>query len=260
MRLGAPLLCLALLGAAYGERARRMSATDVEPYHAAAAAAIGDVKYTLGFWTGVDIAVPEAAQQLLRPNALLSRNYIDNDPSLSAPISVQLLIVQCKDPGDMQGHYPPICYVTHGQTMEHVEKLDFDLPAQAEPFTVHGTEYRFSRSVGGQRVGTAIFNTLLIPGIGTTPDMRGVYKAAADYRRALYGAAQVQIVLSDEVPPEKRREIYETFLKASESTMRAFLSASPDKPAGVSSQVSASTSTSASGSTAASQFALKGVN
>lgn len=236
VRLAAPLLCLVVLGAAFAERSRRLSATDVEPYHAVAATAINDIKYTIGFWTGADIAVPEAAQQLLRPNALLSRSYIDNDPSLEAPISAQLLIVQCKDPGDMQGHYPPICYVAHGQSMEHVDKLSFTLTGKGggEPFTVHGTEYRFSRNVAGQRIGTAIFNTLLIPGVGTTPDMKGVYKAAADYRRALYGAAQIQIVLSDEVPPEKRREIYESFLNASESTMRTFLSASPDQPPSVS--------------------------
>ncbi len=43
-----------------------------------AKAAIDGIPYVMGTWTGKDNEVPLAAQRLLRPNAILSRTYLDN--------------------------------------------------------------------------------------------------------------------------------------------------------------------------------------
>lgn len=233
----APLLCLALLGAAMVERSRRLTPADVGPYHARAKQAIDSTRYTIGLWTGVDVPVPNAAQQLLRPNALLSRAYVDNTPgayrTLAGPTRLSLLIVQCSDPRDMQGHYPPNCYPAHGAIPVGQRSLDIDLDSPrstqspiSQPLTLHATEYRFSTGQGADRTTTVVFNTLLIPTVGSTPDMHGVYLAAENYQRRLYGAAQLQIVLPDTVNPEHRIEIYRTFLTALTPVIQDLLSTS----------------------------------
>lgn len=227
MHLGASLLCLAMLGGVYAERSRRLTPVDVEPYHARAKEAVDSIRYTLGFWTGSDVKVPEAAQKLLRPNAMLSRIYIDNDPSVRMPLRASLLVVQCRDPRDMQGHYPPNCYPAAGQTLAAATPVAITIPAtSAAPATpINGTEYVFTADRNGQRYTTVVFNTLLIPGVGSTADMKGVYKASEDYQRRLYGAAQIHIVLTDEMSAEQRLEIYEKFLTACSAPVHAFLDA-----------------------------------
>jgi hypothetical protein len=227
LNLTAPLLCLALLGAAVAERSRRLTPTDVEPFHARAKNAINSTRYTIGLWTGLDVPVPTAAQQLLRPNALLSRAYIDNTPgsfrNLSGPTRLSLLIVQCSDPRDMQGHYPPNCYPAHGAVSLGQRPLDLTLDAPTGPLDIHATEYRFSTGQDSDRTTSIVFNTLLIPNVGSTPDMAGVYHAAENYQRRLYGAAQLQIVLPDTLSPERRLEIYRTFLDALAPTLHDLL-------------------------------------
>lgn len=237
----APALCLLLLGAVYTERRTRPGPADVEPYHHRAKQAVDAVRYTIGLWTGSDVPIPAAAQQLLRPNALLSRQYFDNTPRLPGspyaqlPAPVSLLIVQCRDPRDMQGHYPPNCYPAHGFKPQSAEPRDFTLPAAGSnpPVTLHCTEYRFATDLPGQRNTTVVLNTLLIPGTGSTPDMTGVYRAAENYQRRLYGAAQLQIVLPDTIPPERRTEIYRLFLAACAPVVRDVLDVrvpSPSSP------------------------------
>src|SRR5947207_4217407 len=118
-----PVLSLALLGGIAAEQHRRLKPRDVEPYHARAAAAVKAVPYVIGYWTGKDDEIPSAAQKLLRPNAILSRTYSDNDPGRGGIYRTRrrdasLLVVQCRDSRDMVGHYPPICYRAHGMTLD----------------------------------------------------------------------------------------------------------------------------------------------
>lgn len=236
INLVATLLCLTLLGGAYAERARRLRPADVEPYHTRAKAAVERLRYTIGLWTGVDVPVPAAAQQLLRPNALLSRRYINNTPSRPGSVASQiqerlsLLIVQCRDPRDMAGHYPPICYPAHGAVPTGERRISFVLTdSRGVPFDLHATEYRFTAEYAGVRISTVVINSLIIPGVGTTPDMAGVYRAAENYLHRLHGAAQIQIVLSDEIPPARRDEIYRQFFSAAADTLRDLIE--PEVPA-----------------------------
>src|SRR5690242_11846971 len=86
--LFAPILSAALVGGIALENSTHLKPTDVEPYHHRAREAVlgrelrngqheGGVPYTIGSWYGKDEEIPVAAQQLLKPNAILSRSYRD---------------------------------------------------------------------------------------------------------------------------------------------------------------------------------------
>lgn len=218
----APLVCLALLGAAWGERERRLKPSDVAEYHQRARLAVEGVRYRLGVWSGSDVEVPAAAQKLLRPNALLSRVYVDHSVGRAA-VEVSLLIIQCGDPRDMQGHYPPNCYPAHGATLTEARPLEL----AAGGTRLRCTEYRFRSPAGAGGAsggaGTVVLNSLIIPGHGSTPEMKGVYAAAQDYQMRLFGAAQVQIVIPDVVSVDRREQIYRELLGGCEPTLRELM-------------------------------------
>src|ERR1700691_3902298 len=65
-----------------------------------------------GSWTRKDTERRTPAIQLLRPNAILSREY-RNDRRKQV---VEFLIVDCSDARDLQGHYPPNCYPAQGES------------------------------------------------------------------------------------------------------------------------------------------------
>src|SRR4051794_14478419 len=96
--LAPPLLSAGVLGGIVAEQRTHLKPKDVEPYHARAKDLVDDVPYVIGYWTGKDDEIPAAAQKLLRPNAILSRTYSDNDPSPSIHgrhREASVLIVQC---------------------------------------------------------------------------------------------------------------------------------------------------------------------
>ena len=112
-----PILCLGVLTVIAADNARHVKPQDAAPYHARAKATIDAFPYIIGYWTGTDVRVPEAAVKLLRPNALVSRRYTNHSPGLGGRGSAwaDLLISQCADSRDMTGHYPPICYPSSGE-------------------------------------------------------------------------------------------------------------------------------------------------
>src|SRR5438309_926853 len=104
----APGLCLLVLGGIALEKRTHAKPEDAAPYHARAKAAIDAWPRTIGdSWNSLDTTIPTAALQLLRPNTTLSRHYVNVKDDRE---SADLLIVQCRDPNDMSGHYPPNCY------------------------------------------------------------------------------------------------------------------------------------------------------
>src|SRR5215204_3249848 len=121
-----PLLSAAVLAGIVAENRRYLKPADFEPYHVRAKSAIESLPNKAGDWVGGDNDdVPREAQILLKPNKILSRRYTDTSvASLNRPRSVNLLIVQCKLASDMVGHFPPICYPSHG--METILNEDRD--------------------------------------------------------------------------------------------------------------------------------------
>src|SRR4051812_26559444 len=100
--IAAPALCLGVLAGVVWKNGRHAKPADAEPFHARAKAAVDGWTRNVGEWQGTDRKdLPEAAIQLLRPNAHFCRDYVRS--SRSKPAAYQLLLVQCRDPGDMSG-------------------------------------------------------------------------------------------------------------------------------------------------------------
>jgi hypothetical protein len=201
-----PVLSVSLLIGIFAEQRGHLKPQDVEPYHTRAKDAVDHVPYVVGTWTGQDQEITVAAQKLLRPNAILSRMYIDTAPSdyRTQQRAATLLIVQCRDSRDMVGHYPPICYRAHGMTLD--EKY-----CGPRDWTVNGTripgyEYQFTEVFAGQTSRTTVYNFLIVPGRGIVRDMKGVEQAAEDYQQRYYGAAQFQVVFRGQASAERSRE------------------------------------------------------
>ncbi|MEO6435287.1 MAG: hypothetical protein ABIP55_05945 [Tepidisphaeraceae bacterium] len=217
-----PVLACGLLAGIVAEQRRHLQPPDVEPYHARAREAVKKVPYFIGTWTGHDEEITIAAQKLLRPNAILSRKYVDHAAPQARPgearsgdgRAASLLIVQCLDSRDMVGHYPPICYQAHGMTPDqnHSGPRDWSVNGM----TIPGYEYQFTEVYQGQTLLTTVYNFLIVPGKGIVRDMKGIEQAAEDYQQRYYGAAQFQVVFhgqaSAEGSREERDEVFATLM------------------------------------------------
>ena len=203
--LAPPILSVGLLLGMVAEQRAHLTPADVEPYHQRAADAIEAVPYIIGEWTGQNNPIPQAAQKLLRPNAILSRLYSDTATATSwRPRSAQLLIVQCRDSRDMIGHYPPICYRAQGKTLD--ERYSTPRDWKVGEITIPGYEYQFTELKQGQISRTTVYNFLIVPGTGIVRDMKGVEQAAEDYQQRYYGAAQFQVVFYGLVSADLSRD------------------------------------------------------
>ena len=203
----APAICGALLAGIAVEGASRVSPSIAASYHARARNAINAIPTHVGTWTAKPLEVPPLAIALLHPNAILSLHYEDGD--FSEKRSADLLIDQCRDARDMNGHYPHNCYISSGYQ---------EVSAVARPFTLPGlptftlTEYQFRQTTASESTRMAVYNFLIVPDRGIFKDMDGVYRAGEDYQRRFYGAAQFQVVMNADLPQNERDDIFQTLI------------------------------------------------
>ncbi len=201
-----PIVVAAILVAAMGlETEGRPSAADGNEFHAAAARAVGDLPLQFGDWRGEEVAVPAAAQVLLKPNAILSRRFVNRRTGETVSMS----LVQCRDTRDMAGHYPPICYPGMGWA----EKS----PAREVPIEVDGTRliamrYHFARQFFDQERTLVVYNFFAMPGEGFPAEMGAIRRAAADHTSRPYGAAQVQVALNQAREPSEEKQMVQSVL------------------------------------------------
>ncbi len=209
-----PMMSAALLAGIVAEHRHYLKPDDFEPYHVQAKAAIESLPYSIPPFSGADNDdVPKEAQILLKPNKILSRRYTDASvASLNHPRSANLLIVQCKQSGDMVGHFPPICYPSHGWEKFVDEPRDWIVDEQRIP----GKEYQFRQTENGQTKICTVYNFMIVPGRGIVRDIQGVEQAAEDYQQRYYGAAQFQVVFqatsSDQMTREQRDDVFTTLM------------------------------------------------
>lgn len=218
--IAAPVLAAAMLLVITSQRPAPVDPNKVEPYHASAKAAVEAVPYVVGYWNGRDQEVATAAQELLRPNAILSRSYVEKHPGDSRPRDrvASLLIVQCGDARDMLGHYPPICYRTSGMTPILTEQREWTVGGMR----IGGTEYQFTQREVGRTVRTTVYNFFVVPDPNAGPgqaqhcikrDMDAVRQASENFQTRAYGAAQFQMVFSGEISSDlSRKERDEVFV------------------------------------------------
>ena len=118
----------------------------------------------------------------------------------------------------MAGHYPPICYPAAGQPEIGAGQ---DFAFQLDGVGIAGKEYLFlQKSLPVTR--QCVYDFFIVPGKElvkaddplTVADMPDVRKAAADYQRRYYGAAQFQVVMDADYPQELRESIVRTIIGA----------------------------------------------
>lgn len=183
-----------------GEALLRRHAEDATLFHQAAAIAIDRVPTESGDWRSSKLDIPPAAVTLLRPNALLARSYVN----ARTGDSLQLLIVQCRDARDMQGHYPPVCYPAQGWTQDGDAPLtSIQLPDRE----LLARRYGFSRRTFDTREGLVIYGFFIAPSRKVLTSMPEVRRIAADYQSRPFGCAQVHVVLRPGLSPEREREL-----------------------------------------------------
>jgi hypothetical protein len=207
----APALCGALLAGIAVEGATRVGPSVAEPYHARARRAINAIPKEIGLWKAEPLEVPREAVAILHPNAILSLRYVDGDVTnlRFKDRWANLLIDQCRDARDMNGHYPHNCYTNSGEQEISATPRAFTLPG-LPTFTL--TEYQFRHTTATESTRTAVYNFLIVPDRGIFKDMDAVYRAGEDYQHRFYGAAQFQVVMNADLPQNQRDEIFQTLI------------------------------------------------
>jgi hypothetical protein len=218
----APAACAVLMLGMIAENHTHITPAKAETYHAQAKAAIESIPTTIGSWTAKRETVPREAIKLLRPNIIRSWKYSDNDVSQPRWYDrwASLLVDQCRDARDMNGHWPPNCYVNSGEVLTYSVPRDWKIGG----LLITGTEYHFLRTSATESTRTAVYNFLIVPGAGILRDMDGVGKAAEDYQQRYYGAAQFQVLMNADLPQQERDEIFTTLMEPCEPVIRTLMS------------------------------------
>jgi hypothetical protein len=194
---------------------------DVEGYHTTVAEQVKAVPKQIGPWVGSETEIPRSAVQLLSPNAILSRQYHNQNTGRA----VSLMIVHCKDARDMAGHYPPICYRANGWTQQSTEDHRWSMLGQTLPVR----RYTFTMDLPTGEREMHVLNMLVLPDGALTREMTRVREAAADYRSHFFGAGQMQLILDSRMSPSRRRAVFERFFEAVQPAIHAMRSGLKDE-------------------------------
>jgi hypothetical protein len=209
----AALIVLATLACA--KAALFKASPAAESYHARIAAAVAAIPHHFGTWVSQEVPVPEAAITILRPNVTISRRYTN----VATGEVATLLLVQCRDARDLFGHYPPVCYVSHGFRTVESSAGDWRL----DDTDIHGMVYTFASTRPQELTSMTVYDFMILPNGTTCRDMDGVYALARNSRRRMLGAAQLQILVSATMPHEQRDALFLTLVKANQPAINAIL-------------------------------------
>ncbi len=241
--LAPPIVCVGILGGIAWEKSTHVKPQNATAYHAAVKSAVEEMakkEYMVsggdnGLWFGKDQEPTKAAVKLLRPNVIFSRRYTDSTTEHRGLRMCDVLIVQCANARDMVGHYPENCYPSGGETLVDKRPRDW----QIGELKITGTEYTFERFSGrGRPVRRCVYSFLVVPGVlpdgapavpgvpGATivRDIKGVNKAAEDYQRRHFGAAQFQFVFpaaDPDLPRDTRDQIFAILMGGNMDVLKA---------------------------------------
>lgn len=226
-----PLLAVALLaGLAYTDAARLRPA-DAGDYHQRVAAAVDAVPYVVGDWIAHDVPIPTRATEMLKPNALLSRQYLNTRTGQR----VSVLLVHTLDARDLIGHYPPECYPAAGWTLDDRYAVDFTTPdgaprPQQAPPTVEVARYRFHMNDFTRRRHLDVINLMILPTGEFSIGMAGLSGVSGDYRVRHFGAAALQFVFPEQTPRDQAEAVWQALFPALRPALNTIASATPANP------------------------------
>jgi hypothetical protein len=229
-----PALSILMLIGMFAEAQTHVQPSVAEPHLARCRAAIDAfpmvIRGASGVWTGMDTDVPASATKLLRPNRILSREYLNDETKMA----VSLLLVDCGDARDLQGHYPPNCYPAEGQKLLEKVPRTWHLPGM----DISGMEYHFGPK-SPTDLGQVVYNFFVMPvAPGRTvshkeldgvicPDIESVYTSGEDYQRRYYGAAEFQLISGPRMTRAQRDQALIDLLGPNERLIRILENRNP---------------------------------
>jgi len=221
----APALAVVLLtGMAVGN-SFKPSPGDAEPFHKAVRDAADAMPDHVGKWKATSEPADEAAVQLLRPNVLAKRRFTADDER----VYPTFMVVQTRDARDLVGHYPPICYRSHGWRQMAARPVTWEAGGKTFP----GREYVYAMDRPEGEVRTAVANFFILPDGRVLADHEEVRQLASDYTRRHFGAAQIWVVVNpDRAGEQRRHEIVVQLLEGHMGVLTALGSATFDDQQG----------------------------
>jgi hypothetical protein len=124
----------------------------------------------------------------------------------------------------MAGHYPPNCYRNSGEELIFSQPRDWPVGGMI----ITGMEYHFRQTTATESTRTAVYDFLIVPsnqpGKGIYRDITGVDKAAEDYQRRFFGAAQFQLVMDADLSQSERDEIFTTLMEPCVPVIKTLMS------------------------------------
>jgi len=163
---------------------------------AAIARALETAPFLVGQWIGEEAPVPREAQELLRPNAVLSRTY-----RRPGGAQLRLLIVHCGDARDMIGHYPPICYPSSGWVPEGSATADVVLRVGGRELPMRAYVFRRIGEHGAEET-IRVLDGFVLPDGKATREIGSINRQSERLAVSAQGVAQLQIVTAGRVSGE----------------------------------------------------------
>lgn len=182
--------------------------------HVEVASALAKTPHRLGRWIGVDVPVPTEATEILRANAILSRQYRE----LTGDRAVTVALIHCVDVRDMTGHHPPVCYPAAGWRLAANDPeggMSDGAVTLAGGKRVPVRLYRFVRAdrTGGLLAQTVV-NAFILPEGEVVADMSLLSARAERRAQSAEGVAQIQFVFPGRVGHEAALAVAEEILSA----------------------------------------------
>ena len=175
--------------------------SETDGYHAQVREVAKDLPREIGPWKSIDTELPDAAVALLRPNVLISRRYIEDKTERA----FALLIVQCADARDMEGHYPPNCYPAAGWARLRNKTV----PLEIGSLNATSVDYRFERGLQDGSETISVVNLIVVPKEGFVTSMSNIRRLGGTVSDRYYGAAQVQFVFDGQWEEDERHAVVE---------------------------------------------------
>jgi hypothetical protein len=200
---------LAMLAALAGFARLNIATEGVAEFRARSRVAVDALPMTLGDWRAERRPIDAGAKDLLKPNAEATLLYQNPRTGAEAFYS----IVQVRDSRNMVGHTPAVCYPNNGWRITRRAQRTW----RVGEFEIPGVEYDVERIYQNQEQRWTLRNFYIFPDgrVGATPDE--LNRAAEDYRRLAYGAAQVQVVTGTAMTERARDEVFQALVGSQKS-------------------------------------------
>ncbi|MEM1011059.1 MAG: hypothetical protein AAGI46_02425 [Planctomycetota bacterium] len=189
---------------------------EVTAYFANCRLAAEEIPHILpGGLFGKDVPVPTRAEDMLRPNVLISRSY----ESIGQGRAVGMLLVQTTDIANLLNHYPPACYPGQGWDIIGDEPAEWTV----DGLDIRGTIYRMRPPGASEEQVVHIHNFMLQADGETSQDMDQLRSFARKGSGRDWGGGQVQVLFYGGMDEAERDAAFGDVIRGMKPALEAIL-------------------------------------